>query len=169
MNQRRVRMGVLLKKQDHYLAAHPETGERDIEIAKRYAKGESSVIIAMDMFISKDTVYRAIRKVEDYLKPQTDHFDRLRQYAENNLPNYGDGGAHSILEMLFCHYEEYNRFETEAITEGFHKLYDQMEGKKLDEIDPVIYTTSILCREHEKAGFVEGVKVGVLMGVELYS
>lgn len=160
---------LLHKQEKSYRASHPQTGEQDLRIAKAYWQGTPVPEIMEDFHYSQPTVYRIIGKVEKFLLQRQAYFNTLYRYAENNLPNYGDGEAHSILEMLFCHYEEFNRFETEAITEGFHKLYDQMEGKKLDEIDPVIYTTSILCREHEKAGFVEGVKVGVLMGVELYS
>ena len=169
MKKRRVMMGMLLQEKERYLAAHPETGEWDLEVAGHYAKGMSVTAIAEKMSASIQTVYRTISKVEEFLFPRKNYFDSLKKYVQDNPPNYGDGEAHSILEMLFCHYEEFNRFDTDAIEEGFRKLYGQMDGKKLEEIDPVIYTTSILCREHEKSGFVEGVKVGVQMGVELYS
>ena len=36
-----------------------------------------------------------------------------------------------------------------------------MNGKPLKEIDEIIYAVCTLCRDHEKAGFIEGVKVGM--------
>ena len=42
-----------------------------------------------------------------------------------------------------------------------------MNGKSLKEIDEIIYTVCTLCRNHEKAGFIEGVKVGMNLAKEL--
>ena len=36
-----------------------------------------------------------------------------------------------------------------------------MNEKPLQEIDEIIYAVCTLCRDHEKAGFVERVKVGM--------
>ena len=36
-----------------------------------------------------------------------------------------------------------------------------MNDKPLKEIDEIIYAACTLCRDHEKAGFIEGIKVGV--------
>ena len=42
-----------------------------------------------------------------------------------------------------------------------------MNGKALQENDVIIYAVCTLCRDHEKAGFIEGVKVGIGLGQEL--
>lgn len=42
-----------------------------------------------------------------------------------------------------------------------------MNGKPLQEIDEIIYAVCTLCRDHEKAGFVEGVKVGMGLAREV--
>lgn len=42
-----------------------------------------------------------------------------------------------------------------------------MDGKPLLKIDEIIYAASILCRDHEKAGFMEGIKVGTSLAKEL--
>lgn len=42
-----------------------------------------------------------------------------------------------------------------------------MNGMTLKEIDRVIYPVCTLCRGHEKAGFVEGLKVGIRLKEEL--
>jgi len=37
----------------------------------------------------------------------------------------------------------------------------------LRDMDDIIYTTCTLCREHEKSGFVAGIKVGVRLAEEM--
>jgi hypothetical protein len=42
-----------------------------------------------------------------------------------------------------------------------------MNGKPLKEIDEIIYAVCILCRDHEKAGCIEGIKVGFSLFCEV--
>ena len=60
-----------------------------------------------------------------------------------------------------------NSMDNAAIKADFERLYQLMNGKPLNEIDEIIYTVCTLCRDHEKAGFVEGVKVGMSLAKEL--
>ena len=73
----------------------------------------------------------------------------------------------NILEMLFDAYNDTTGMDNEEIKADFEELYRLMNGKSLQEIDEIIYTVCTLCRDHEKAGFVEGVKVGIGLGQEL--
>ena len=91
----------------------------------------------------------------------------LRKYVEENPPNYGDGDAHSILEMLYSYYHECNNIDTDAVKAAFEDLYQQMHGMPLREMDRIVDAVCTLCREHEKAGFTEGVKVGIRLEQEL--
>ena len=84
----------------------------------------------------------------------------LQTKLATQQPNYPDN-AESILEVLFDAYNESSGFDNAAIKADFEELYRLMNGKPLKEIDEIIYTICTLCRDHEKAGFVEGVKVGV--------
>ena len=43
-----------------------------------------------------------------------------------------------------------------------------MNGKTLREMDQIIYPVCTLCRDHEKTGFQEGVKVGIRLSQELH-
>ena len=81
-------------------------------------------------------------------------------------PNYPDN-AESILEVLFDAYNESSGFDNAAIKADFEELYRLMNGKTLQEIDEIIYTVCTLCRDHEKAGFIEGVKVGMNLTKEV--
>ena len=91
----------------------------------------------------------------------------LMNYVKDHPPNYGDGGAQSILEMLYDYYNQCNRMDTAAIKAGFEELYNQMTGMPLRDMDNIIYTTCILCKSHEKSGFVAGIKVGVRLAEEM--
>ena len=81
-------------------------------------------------------------------------------------PNYPDN-AESILEVLFDAYNESSGFDNAAIKADFEELYRLMSGKPLKEIDEIIYAVCTLCRDHEKAGFIEGIKVGISLAKEL--
>ena len=74
-------------------------------------------------------------------------------------PNYPDN-SESILEVLFDAYNESSGFDNAAIKADFEELYRLMNGKSLKEIDEIIYAVCTLCRDHEKAGFIEGVRIG---------
>ena len=90
----------------------------------------------------------------------------LQSKLDTLQPNYPDH-AESILEVLFDAYNESNGFDNTAIKADFEKLYRLMNGKPLKEIDEIIYVVCTLCRDHEKAGFVEGIKVGVSLAKEM--
>lgn len=93
------------------------------------------------------------------------YLEALKSYIEQNPPNYGD--AESILGMLYEYHNENNPYDNEQIKADFHELYQQMNGMPLNEIDRIIYPVCRLCRDHERAGFMAGVKVGVQLADEL--
>lgn len=90
----------------------------------------------------------------------------LRRHLDQETPNYQDGDAESLLEMLFNVYTEFNGFDNEVIRQDFNDLYVAMNGKTLREMDEIIYPVCTLCRDHEKTGFEEGVKVGIRLAQE---
>lgn len=51
------------------------------------------------------------------------YIDTLRHLVDENPPNYGDGDATSILEMLFTYCHECNNTDTDAIKVAFEDLY----------------------------------------------
>ena len=73
----------------------------------------------------------------------------------------------NILDLLYDAYNDTTGMDNATIKADFEELYRIMIGKPLKEIDEIIYAVCTLCRDHEKAGFVEGVKVGVRLEREL--
>ena len=89
----------------------------------------------------------------------------LKRHLEEHPPNFNDGD--SVLTMLYECYNEANPFDSEQIRADFHALYEVMNGKTLREMDEIVYPVCTLCRDHEKTGFLEGVKVGFLLAHEI--
>lgn len=69
--------------------------------------------------------------------------------------------------MLYECHNESNPYNNEQIKADFNELYQQINGMPLLEMGKIIYLVCKLCRDHEKAGFVEGVKMGVQLASEL--
>ena len=90
----------------------------------------------------------------------------LQSKLDTLQPNYPDN-AESILAVLFDTYIESSGFDNATIRADFEELYRLMNGKSLKEIDEIIYAVCTLCRDHEKSGFIEGIKVGVSLFCEV--
>lgn len=93
------------------------------------------------------------------------YFEKLKATIEANPPNLGDGN--SVLTLLYETHSELNRMDNEAIRADLHELYELMNGMSLQEMDKIIYPVCQLCRDHEHAGFVEGIKIGIRLRSEL--
>ena len=92
-------------------------------------------------------------------------FDTLKTHIEQHPPNYGDG--ESVLTMLYECHNENNPYDNEQIKEEFNELYRQMNGMTIRDMDKVIYPVCKLCRDHERSGFIEGIKVGIHLATEI--
>ena len=93
------------------------------------------------------------------------YIEKLEQQIADNPPNFGD--ADSVLGLLYECFNENNPYDNEQIKADFEDLYRKMNGMPLREMDRIVYPVCRLCRDHERAGFVEGIKIGVLLQVEL--
>lgn len=91
--------------------------------------------------------------------------EKLKQRVAENPPNYGD--SNSVLGLLYECFNENNPYDNNQIKADFEELYRQMNGMSLRDMDKVIYLVCKLCRDHEKAGFVEGIKIGIRLQAEL--
>ena len=89
----------------------------------------------------------------------------LKQCIADNSPNYGN--ADSVLGLLYECFNENNPYDNEQIKADFEELYRLMNGMPIREMDQIIYPVCTLCRDHEKSGFIEGIRLGVLLQEEL--
>ena len=69
--------------------------------------------------------------------------------------------------MLYEAFSEQKNLDTPQIKKDFNSLYEAMNDMTLKECDRVIYPVCTLCRDHEKNGFINGMKVGFSLYQEL--
>ncbi len=72
-----------------------------------------------------------------------------------------------LLEILFNVHTEFNSFDNDTIRKSFNALCVVMNGKMIREMDEIIYPVCPLCRDHEKAGFQEGVQEGIILAQKI--
>ena len=70
------------------------------------------------------------------------------------------GNEDSVLGMLYEAYSESSAMYDDEIKADFHALYEAMHGMPLREMDKIVYPVCTLCRDHQKSGFIEGVRIG---------
>lgn len=93
------------------------------------------------------------------------YIEELKRQLTENPPRVGDGDP--ILTMLYESYSDANSMDDDRIKTDFHELYQAMNGMPLREKDRITDSVCALCRDHERAGFVEGIKIGILLQLEL--
>ena len=93
------------------------------------------------------------------------YFEKLRTYIAENPPDFNDG--ESVLTLLYEAYADSNKMDDGTIKEDFNELYRQMNGMQLRDMDKIIYPVCTLCRDHQRSGFVDGIKVGIHLQTEL--
>lgn len=159
----------LEERADDYRRHRPTTAEMDIAIIRAYCSRKNAVQVAMDIPCSESTVYRAIRRVHDFLQGHiaTTFIEALRQHLTQYSPSFGDCDTQSVLEMLYVTYLEHNDLEGEDIKAGFAKLDNTLSDLPLTTVDNIIDEVCALCHSHERNGFTEGLKLGVKLGNEL--
>lgn len=87
----------------------------------------------------------------------------IRQMKERHLELEDE---ESLLAMLYECYENINGLDDKTIKADFYHLYWLMNGKTIREMDEIIYPVCTLCRDHQRSGFVEGIKVGIQLAIE---
>lgn len=152
-----------------YRRLHPSTAEMDIAIYQKFSRGKTAVQISLEIPCSESTVYRALHRVRNFIQASDlDRFmDTLQECIAQHDPNFGDGNARSVLEMLHIAYGRFNHFESPESKAGYTELYSKLSSLSLQSTDQIIDIVSSLCHSYERDGFTEGLKLGVRMGNEL--
>ena len=94
-----------------------------------------------------------------------DYFRVLGEHIQSQPLKLGD--AESVLDLLYESYIDLQGYDNERIKSDFNELYSLMNGMPIREMDKIIYPICTLCRDHERSGFIHGVKVGMHLSREL--
>lgn len=93
------------------------------------------------------------------------YIEKLKQWMANNPPNFGD--ADPVLGLLYECFDESNPYDNDEIRTDLNEFYQQMNRISLREMDKIICPVCKLCRDHERAGFLAGIKIGMILCKEL--
>lgn len=91
--------------------------------------------------------------------------ESLQALVAKHPPDLGD--EDSILSLLYEAHSESNAMYDDEIKASFHMLYEAMNGIPLQEMDQILYSVCTLCRNHQKSGFIEGIRIGILLYTEI--
>ena len=94
-----------------------------------------------------------------------DFYTILKSHIETDPPSFGDGD--SVLSMLYEAFAEANPMDDGQLKQDFHELYELMNGMPLREMDTILDPVCALCRDHQRSGFIEGVRIGIRLREEL--
>lgn len=94
------------------------------------------------------------------------YLQALINYALSHDADCTDG--ESVLGILYECYNEICPYDNKEIKADFNELYQRMNVMPLRDVDNVIYPVCKLCRDHEKVGFIEGIKVGICLSKEIF-
>lgn len=156
-------------REEDYRSRHPATANLDLRICKLSDRGKTAVQIAMDIPCSESTVYRALRRVQDFISAQNyDHFlQTLRKAIDQTPPSLGDGDTQSALEVLYTAYAENNEHRTEECNAAWLALDARLSDLPVAISNPIFEKVYALCSCYERSGFTDGFKLGVHMAGEL--
>ena len=93
--------------------------------------------------------------------------NRLSELLSDYHLDYHSATTSSLLEILYLVYIENSGVDNDEIRQNFSNLYTALTGRTIHEIDDIIDIVCDLCCDHEKNGFIEGVKVGVKLAQEV--
>lgn len=71
------------------------------------------------------------------------------------------------VDMLYTFYQEHYPVHTKEIKQNFSDLNDVLEKLTLRECDKVWDLCCQLCTQHEKEGFLAGLRIGAALTAEL--
>ena len=95
-----------------------------------------------------------------------EYMSKLKQLLEKT-PVAIPCGAESLLSLLYDAYFEAQGPSSQAIKDGYTSLHDYIQNLPTNDKEEVIDLVSTLCMEHERSGFMEGVKLGFQLKKEL--
>ena len=92
---------------------------------------------------------------------------KLKAYIESKPINLGDGDCETVLEQLFQAYQESHESDPPDIRENFCALDVLLGELPLEDNNAVFSLCCCLCTAYEKKAFIDGVKYGAHLLMEL--
>ena len=93
------------------------------------------------------------------------YFEKLKTHIAENPPDFGD--SESILAFFYEAYNETHNMDDAQTKADFRTLYESRNGMTVQEMDTILDPVCLLCRDHQRSGFIEGIRIGVRLREEL--
>ena len=95
------------------------------------------------------------------------YIDQLKSYLLSHQPNFGRRDIHSLLEMLWSTYTTYNPIDNQQIRSKIEALRPIMDALSWEQENELFDLVSGLCYDHERTAFLEGLRAGARLALEL--
>ena len=93
--------------------------------------------------------------------------DLLKRCVESNAFDTGDPENRTVLDQLFCAYQDSHETDPPEIKDGFKELDAYLETLPLDDINAVWNLCVRICVAYEHKAFLDGLHYGVRLMTEL--
>ena len=154
---------------DAYRVAFPQNSEADLKMVASYCAGLSIDRASQILCCAEDDIQKAIIRVQTFVQNQelNDWWQPLLDHIIENPPSFGDCNAQNLLEMLYEKYCDWNDFTDDATRESIRAVNERLKHLSIPEIDSVMDIVYRICRNHQRTGFCEGIKIGIRLAEEL--
>lgn len=93
--------------------------------------------------------------------------EKLKAYIDTHPLDLGEGDCETVLDQLYQAYAESHENDPREIRDGFKELDKFLEGLSLDNNNAVWNLCCQLCTAYEHKAFVDGIKYGAHLMMEL--
>ncbi len=98
--------------------------------------------------------------MEDYIR-------ELQTYVREHKITFWQDGPQPCLDVLWWHYSEFHKPESEDIKEDFRLVWNCIEKLPTQDRDELFAEVCCLCAEHERVAFVNGLRLGAQLMLEI--
>ena len=91
----------------------------------------------------------------------------LRHCAESHTLDTGDPENRTVLDQLFCAYQDSHETDPPEIKDGFKELDTYLRQLSLDDNNAVWNLCCQLCTAYEHKAFIDGLRYGAQLMTEL--
>ena len=92
---------------------------------------------------------------------------RLKDYIDTHPFDSGDSDCETVLDQIYQAYAESHESDPSEISDGFKALEEFLCNLPLDDNNAVFNLCCRLCSAYEQKAFVDGIKYGMYLMVEL--
>lgn len=92
--------------------------------------------------------------------------EKLKQYLAEHPIDFGTSDAETILDLLYGAYAEAHESDPPETKALFAQFGEHLEMLPLETNNAMFFIIVKLCTEHERRGFMEGIRWGMQIAAE---